>query len=173
VVGDGHLRTELELLARELGIAEKTVFAGFRKDASSLVREFDVSALSSLNEGTPLTLIEAMAGGRPVIATEVGGVVDLMGARHSGPATFSIWDHGVTVPSGDANALAEALAYLYSNPAIRRRMGEQARIWVRRFCSKERLVSDIGTLYHEMIGNDAAPSFKSGAALQYEWGEQQ
>ena len=81
VIGDGHLRGALERQAREAGIRDRVAFTGFREDATSLYADLDVVALTSLNEGTPLTLIEALACGRAVAATEVGGVVDLLGAR--------------------------------------------------------------------------------------------
>ena len=79
VIGDGHLRSELEAYARELGLEEDVVFAGTRDDPENFYAALDLVALTSLNEGTPLTLIEAMANARAVVATEVGGVVDLLG----------------------------------------------------------------------------------------------
>ena len=70
---------ELERKTRELGIVDRVIFTGFRKDTGELYADLDLVALTSLNEGTPVTLIEAMCAGRAVIATEVGGVRDLMG----------------------------------------------------------------------------------------------
>ncbi len=68
-----NFATELERKTRELGIADRVIFTGFRKDAGELYADLDLVALTSLNEGTPVTLIEAMCAGRAVIATEVGG----------------------------------------------------------------------------------------------------
>src|SRR6185295_2230533 len=79
VIGDGSLRKSLEEQANSLGLADDVVFVGSRRDIANFYPALDVVALTSLNEGTPLTLIEAMANARPVISTAVGGVVDLLG----------------------------------------------------------------------------------------------
>jgi len=155
VVGDGHLRAETETRARELGVTDRVIFTGFRQDATSLYADLDVVALTSLNEGTPLTLIEAMCCGRPVISTEVGGVVDVMGARQASLDGFTVWDHGVTVPSRDASAFSRALRYLIENPDRRREMGERGRAFVTSRLSKDRLISDIESLYRELIKVDS------------------
>lgn len=155
IVGDGHLRADLEGQARDLGVADKTVFTGFREDATSLYAGLDIAALTSLNEGTPLTLIEAMCCGRAVAATEVGGVVDVMGSRRASLDGFTVWDHGVTAPSRDAEAFARALRFLAERPELRREMGERGRAFVRARLSRDRLLSDIETLYRELIGGEA------------------
>ncbi|HEX8424316.1 MAG TPA: glycosyltransferase, partial [Pyrinomonadaceae bacterium] len=84
IVGDGHLRGELEAEARALGIENRVTFTGLRDDPENFYAALDIVALTSLNEGTPLTLIEAMANARPVVATAVGGVVDLVGEASAG-----------------------------------------------------------------------------------------
>lgn len=152
IIGDGHLRAKLESLSRELGIADKVTFTGFRDDVLSLYEDLDVVALTSLNEGTPLTLIEAMSRGCPVAATHVGGVVDLMGARRQSPGGFSMFDHGVTAPTGDAEGFARALRFVIDRRELRREMGERGREFVRARLSRERLVSDIEALYRELTG---------------------
>ena len=162
VVGDGHLRADIERQARDLGIADRTVFTGFRADAASLYAGLDIAALTSLNEGTPLTLIEAMCCGRPLAATEVGGVVDLMGSRRASMDGFTIWDHGVTAPSRDEEAFASGLRFLVERPDLRREMGERGRAFVRTRLSKDRLVSDIETLYRELL--ESAGPAAAGAA---------
>src|SRR5262249_5980286 len=101
VVGDGHLRRLLESLASDLGISNRVVFTGFRTDVQALYAELDIVALTSLNEGTPLTLIEAMNRGVPVVATEVGGVPDIMGAHTGSREGFTIRDHGLTTRTLD------------------------------------------------------------------------
>lgn len=153
VVGDGHLRRKLENLSRKLSIADKVSFIGFRDDAASLYGDMDMVALTSLNEGTPLTLIEAMACGRAVAATEVGGVVDLMGERRETRAGFSIWDHGVTAASRDAEGFAQALRFLIEWPELRREAGARGRAFVRVRFSRERLLSDIEGLYMALIND--------------------
>src|SRR6185503_15104461 len=150
IVGDGHLRADIERQALQLGLADKTIFTGFREDATSLYPGLDIAALTSLNEGTPLTLIEAMCCGLAVAATEVGGVVDVMGSRKVSVDGFTIWDHGVTAPSRDVEAFARALRFLVERPDLRREMGERGRLFVRTRLSRNRLVSDIETLYQEL-----------------------
>jgi glycosyltransferase involved in cell wall biosynthesis len=166
IIGDGHLRGKLESLSRHLGIADRVLFAGFRKDALSLYPDLDVVALTSLNEGTPLTLIEAMCSGRAVAATEVGGVIDIMGARQAASEGFSIWDHGVTAPSRDVEAFARALQYLIERPALCRDMGERGQMFVKSRLSKERLVSDVQELYGELSGLKAVTSPEALSFIQ-------
>jgi glycosyltransferase involved in cell wall biosynthesis len=155
IVGDGHLRTDIEKQAQELGVSHEIVLTGFREDATSLYSGLDITALTSLNEGTPLTLLEAMCCGRPVVATEVGGVVDVMGSRRGELDGFTIWDHGVTVPSGDAKTFARALRFLAERPDVRREMGERGRVFVRSCLSKGRLVNDIEGLYLALTDSEA------------------
>ncbi len=150
LIGDGHLRYELEHQAQRLGIADRVTFTGFRDDAVALYEEFDLVALTSLNEGTPLTLIEAMNSGCAVVATEVGGVVDILGQRGEQLAGVSCWEHGLTTPSRDVAAFAGALRLLLTQPALCRAMGERGRLFVRTQLSRERLLRDIAALYQEL-----------------------
>ena len=152
VIGDGELRAELESRAEELTLSAKVTFAGFRSDVVSLYTELDLVAWTSLNEGTPLTMIEAMHAGRAVVSTEVGGVVDLLGARTPSDQEtgFTLWDHGATTPTGDTQAFTRALAYLLERPEMRQEMGARARTFVQTHYSKERLIGDIETLYREL-----------------------
>jgi glycosyltransferase involved in cell wall biosynthesis len=154
IIGDGHLREALEAQSRELGITHCVSFMGFRDDVTALYADLDIAALTSLNEGTPLTLIEAMSCGIPAASTEVGGVVDLLGAQRGQGAGFTTWDHGVTVPSRDVESYARALQLLIERPDLRRQMGMQGQAFVRANLSKTRLISDIETLYRELT---AAP----------------
>ncbi len=94
VIGDGERRAELERLAAGMGLGGRTTFSGWRSDMPAVYAALDVLALTSLNEGTPLTVLEAMASGKPVVAADVGGVADivddgktgfLVGKRETGP----------------------------------------------------------------------------------------
>jgi glycosyltransferase involved in cell wall biosynthesis len=151
IVGDGHLRAGLEAQAKADGLNGRVIFTGFRDDASSLYADFDIAALTSLNEGTPLTLIEAMSCGCAVASTEVGGVADLMGRRRETLDGFTVWDHGVTAPSRDVKAFTNGLRYLIERPDLRRDMGERGRAFVLSMLSKERLIGDIENLYCDLI----------------------
>src|SRR3989441_7212787 len=114
IVGDGNLRPELEAQAKSLGLHDSVSFLGTRKDPEDFYPALDIMALTSLNEGTPLTMIEAMANARPVIATAVGGVVDLLGPRSQGKEEdgYTICSRGVLVRSGDEGGFASGLARL-------------------------------------------------------------
>lgn len=116
LVGDGESRPEIESLATQLGIRDRVHFAGFRANEPNLHHMFDVSALTSLSEGFPNSLVEAMAAGRPVIATAVGGNVDAVRD-----------DTGFLVPVGAPDDVAAALERLMSDDALRLRMGSAAR----------------------------------------------
>jgi glycosyltransferase involved in cell wall biosynthesis len=157
VIGDGHLREQLEAQARELGLDSDVTFTGTRTDPENFYPALDVVALTSLNEGTPLTLIEAMANARAVIATAVGGVVDLLGKEEivSVPAGseegYTIRERGVLVRSDDAVGFCDGLARLIEDEGLRRALGERSRPFVERNYSKERLLADITKLYQEMI----------------------
>jgi glycosyltransferase involved in cell wall biosynthesis len=151
VVGDGHLRAELEARARALGIADRVTFTGFRKDAASLYADFDVVVLTSVNEGTPVTLIEAMRSGCPVLSTEVGGVVDILGPRGAPLDGFTVWANGVTAPSGNVEAFARALRYLLLHHDVRREMGTRGSRFVAEKLSVTRLLDDVGDLYRELL----------------------
>jgi glycosyltransferase involved in cell wall biosynthesis len=151
IVGDGHLRAGLEAQAQAAGLDGRVTFTGFRDDAASLYAEFDIVALTSLNEGTPLTLIEAMACGCAVASTEVGGVADLMGRRLETLDGFTVWDHGVTAPSRNVEAFTSGLRYLVERPDLRRKMGDRGRAFVLSRLSKKRLIGDIENLYCDLV----------------------
>jgi glycosyltransferase involved in cell wall biosynthesis len=150
IIGDGHLRPELEALAARLGISDLVAFTGFREDAPSLYADLDIVALTSLNEGTPLTLIEAMSCARAVVTTEVGGVVDIMGERRERVEGYTIWDHGITAPSRDVEAFARALQFMTEHAGARREMGERGRQFVQSRLSRERLLRDTERLYRDL-----------------------
>jgi glycosyltransferase involved in cell wall biosynthesis len=152
IIGDGELRAELEAEACALQIAEQVVFTGFRDDVAALYADFDLVALTSLNEGTPLTLIEALNCGRAVVATAVGGVVDILGERRAQLAGCTVWEHGVSAPSRDVEAFAQALRYLLERPELRRAMGARGRAFVRARLARERLLGDMAGLYRELAG---------------------
>ena len=149
IIGDGHLRPELETQAQEL--KDRIVFAGNRDDLGRVYAGLDILALTSLNEGTPLSVIEAMASRRAVIATTVGGVVDLLGNESEHMEGFSLYERGIGVPSGDPKAFAKGLIYLARNERLRFDLGSKGNQFVVNNYGKERLISDIRSLYHRLL----------------------
>jgi glycosyltransferase involved in cell wall biosynthesis len=116
LVGDGESRPALKQLAIELGIGDRVHFAGFRPNEPNLHQVFDVSVLASISEGFPNSLVEAMAAGRPVVATAVGGNVDAVRR-----------ETGFLVPVAAPAEVASALDQLITDDALRQRMGAAAR----------------------------------------------
>jgi glycosyltransferase involved in cell wall biosynthesis len=140
VAGDGELRAELERDARSM-LGERAHFVGWVNDLPALYGALDVVALTSRLEGTPVALIEAAASGTPVVATEVGGVPDVV--RHGRT--------GLLVPPRDPVAVAAQLVTLLDDPEGARRMGEEGAQWVRTRFSRERLADDLTALYDELL----------------------
>jgi glycosyltransferase involved in cell wall biosynthesis len=122
IVGDGPDRPAVEEEVRRLGVQDTVELAGTRDDVPELLARADVFVLSSRSEGAPMSILEAMAAGLPVVATRVGGVDELVADG----------DTGMLVPPGDAAALSAALGLLIADPALRRRLGEAGRERVRR-----------------------------------------
>jgi glycosyltransferase involved in cell wall biosynthesis len=158
IVGDGHLRRPLEERVKGLGINEYVWFLGSRSDPENFYPALDIVALTSLNEGTPLSIIEGMANARPVVATLVGGVGDLLGQKVSAmdDQQFAIHERGLAVTSGDAEGFARALDYLIDNTPLRAELCERGREFVLKNHSKERLLADISALYGELLHNQPA-----------------
>lgn len=140
VVGDGELRPALERQAAELGIAGAVAFLGYRADMPEVAAACDVALLTSDNEGTPVWLVEAAAAGRPAVATDVGGVRDVVADGC-----------GLLAPAEAAQELGAALRRLAADPEERRAMGERARQHVRRTFSIDRLLRDVDALYRELV----------------------
>lgn len=123
VFGEGPLRDELEARARRLDLGDRFQFAGFARDVARVVSAFDISVFPSLWEGTPLTVFEALAMGRAIVATDADGLVDVL--THERDA--------VVVPKRDAAALAAAMVRLIDEPETRVRLGEAARMSARQY----------------------------------------
>jgi len=151
IVGDGHMRSELERMTNEFQLREHVIFAGNREDLGRVYAGLDVIALTSLNEGTPLSVIEAMASRRPVIATLVGGVVDLLGATEQQMDGFTVAERGIGVPSGEAEVFAKGLIYLAKNERLRFDLRERGHQFAINNYGKERLISDIRSLYDRLL----------------------
>ncbi len=151
IVGDGNLREELERSAAELIEDGTLTFLGNRDDVSRLLPGFDIIALTSKNEGTPLSLIEAMAAGVPLISTAVGGVVDLVGETDEKKEGFRICQRGVAVDDPDSEHFLNGLIYLAKDGKLRERLSEDSAAFVNANYSVDRLSTDIASLYRELV----------------------
>ncbi|MEP7335877.1 MAG: glycosyltransferase family 4 protein [Actinomycetota bacterium] len=141
MVGDGPEREQVEQRAHDLGIIRDTLFLGYQEDVAPFYAAFDAMILPSGNEGTPVSAIESLAAGRPVVATRVGGVPDVV---RDG-------EDGFLVDLGDVGELAGALARLAEDPELRGRMGEAGRARVLPRYAVERLVDDVDRLYRALL----------------------
>ena len=141
IAGDGELRGALEARAKAVGIHERVRFLGWRRDLDVLYGATDVFLLTSRNEGTPVALIESFAAGCAAVATDVGGVRDVV-------STTGV---GLLAASGDAAALASHVGALLSDRARRRAMGEAGRRLALARYGIDRLVADVDALYHELL----------------------
>jgi len=154
IAGDGHLRQQLEAEAAAKGLSDRISFLGNRSDVAAVYAGLDIVALTSLNEGTPLSLIEAMAARRPFIATSVGGVVDLAGRPGEDLGGFTVCERGVVVASADAEGFARGLIYLAENEKLRKSLAAGGRQFVESNYAKARLVDDIKNLYRRLINEE-------------------
>jgi glycosyltransferase involved in cell wall biosynthesis len=145
LVGDGPDRPQLEQLAHELGIMRDTLFLGYQKDVGRLYAAFDALVLPSGNEGTPVSVIEALAAGTPVVATRVGGVPDVVRDGKD----------GFLVEPGATDELADRLRRLATDPGLRRRLGSAGRERVLPRYAVARLVEDIDRLYRSLLEANA------------------
>ena len=141
LVGDGSLRSELEALARSLEIAHAVQFAGDQPDTAPWYRCFDTFVLASRAEGTSMSILEAMASGCSIIATDVGGNRALLGEENA----------GTLVPSDDAAALAATLAQVAPSAGTPSRLASAARSRVVRLYSQDAMVERYESLYREAI----------------------
>jgi glycosyltransferase involved in cell wall biosynthesis len=145
VVGDGVLRETLENQARDLSIDDRVVFTGWRRDLPRICADLDVLVVSSDNEGTPVSAIEAMAAGCPVVATRVGGLPDLIESNKTGRL----------VPPRDAEALAHSVIGLLKDSSLAREIGKQARESARQCFTVQRLLGDMDRLYCQLLAGKA------------------
>jgi glycosyltransferase involved in cell wall biosynthesis len=140
------LRRDLEQQARSEGVADRVLFAGFRHDASELLPAIDIVVFSSLFEGLPIALLEAMSAARPIVATHAGGIPEVV-------------DDGVEallVPPADPESLAAALSRLLADRELRLQLGQGARQRLLAQFTVESMVKSYDTVYREVVPGYAA-----------------
>ncbi len=139
-VGEGILRAALEEQATRLGLAESVRFVGYRANVGDWLALADLTVLPSFYEGLPLVAIESLAAGKPVVATAVDGT----------PEVIVDGETGLTVPPGDARALARAICHLLGDADERRRLGHAGRRWAEQEFSAEAQIASTENLYRQV-----------------------
>lgn len=140
LLGDGELAVDLRAQVASYGIAGNVRFVGWRDDVSKIMSAFDVFVLPSLNEGMGKVLVEAMALGKPIIASAAGGITDLIVPG----------ENGILVPCADADAIAQSIELMRADPALRIRMGARGRQMAVNY-GAELMVRKIDSLYVELL----------------------
>ena len=140
-VGDGYLESRLEKQAESLGVRKHIIFAGWRKDVIEVLDLFDILVLPSLNEGMGKVLIEGMALGKPIVASRVGGIIDLV----------KNGDNGIFVSPRDSDALGEAILTLIRNKNLAQRLGEYGKANISPEYDTFVMVRQIEEMYENML----------------------
>jgi glycosyltransferase involved in cell wall biosynthesis len=142
LVGDGPLRARLETRARELGIDHRVSFLGHRDDIYDVLRALDIFVLPSLHEGIPMVLLEAMALARPVVASRVGGIPEVLTDRV----------HGLLVSEGNPGELAGACKMFLDDQSFAQSCAQAARLRVQQGFSSATMGANVASLYRELVG---------------------
>ncbi len=151
VVGEGELQRDLEEQAKALRLGDRLVFAGFQRDVGAVLSALDIVVFPSLWEGTPLTAFEALAAGKPIVATDADGLLDILTDR----------EDALVVPKGDVAALTRAVDELIDHPQLARTLAQNARRTGARY--------DIGVFVkkmerlYEILHETSRPSRRAGA----------
>jgi glycosyltransferase involved in cell wall biosynthesis len=159
VIGDGPERGAVEAAIRRLGLEGRVHLLGWRSDLPRVYADLDLLALSSRNEGTPLAVIEAFAAGVPLVATAVGGLVDMLDAQGGArevqgpplPPGVALRAQGALVPPDDLRAMSDALRALVARADLREAASVAAQEASHRW-EAERLVEDVARLYRNLLG---------------------
>jgi len=149
VIGDGEQREELQTLAESLGLRDHVRFLGYREDARDVLKSFDIFALSSLWEGLPIVILEAMAAGKPVVATAVDGVKEVVEHGKS----------GLLVDPQRPDLLAESVIQLINNPDQAKAMGRKGRKRLERLFSINRVINTVEQIYFSQMFNRSPNMF--------------
>lgn len=141
IVGEGPDRQAIEAMVEEYGLQSSVMLAGQQSDMPAVYAAMDIFVLPSLNEGLPMTILEAMAASKPVVATRVGAI----------PKVINDGENGLLVNPRNSEALRDAIASLLSDPDKCRRMGERAHDWVSRNYTSEAMALKYRQLYDEIL----------------------
>jgi len=145
MVGDGSDRQAIEEMIQRFGLLSNVILAGQHSDMPGIYAAMDIFVLPSLNEGLPMTILEAMAASRPVIATRVGAI----------PSVIKDGETGLLVEPGDTQSLRSAVARLLSQPDLCRRIGAAGHNWVSRNYTSEAMALKYRQMYDDVLGTPA------------------
>ena len=143
IAGEGELRASLEHQIKHLGLEKHVLLAGFRPDVLSLHKAFDVFVMSSVSEGLGTSILDAMASGRPVVATTAGGI----------PEVVQDGKTGILVPPRDHEAMADAIVRLLRDPPLRKRMGDAGLSLANARFSAERMIQETMGVYERVAAH--------------------
>jgi glycosyltransferase involved in cell wall biosynthesis len=146
LAGDGSLRSRLETMIQSLDLSEEATLVGFVSDMPKFLAELDIFVLPSLNEGLGVAALEAMAAGKPVVASRVGGLAEVVVDSQS----------GFLVPPAEPESLAGAIAKLLTDEGLRREFGRGGAARVRRCFALERMAMKNEDCYYELVGGGAS-----------------
>jgi glycosyltransferase involved in cell wall biosynthesis len=141
IAGEGSLKERLQMLAQDLGVAHAVTWAGFRRDMPRLLAAIDIYVQSSINEGLPLSILEAMAAGKAVVATRVGGSNEVIVDGET----------GILVPPESPSAISEAVLWLLAHPERRAELAWAARESVEAEFGLGRMLEGYGALYQSVV----------------------
>jgi glycosyltransferase involved in cell wall biosynthesis len=156
IAGEGPDRNRIEEMIQQYGLQSSVVLAGQQSNMPAVYAAMDIFVLPSLNEGLPMTVLEAMAASKPVIATRVGAI----------PSVIKDGENGLLVASKDSEALQNAVASLLNDPERRRRLGDQAHAWVSQNYTSEAMALKYREMYEEVLGKPA-PSAISAQQIDH------
>jgi glycosyltransferase involved in cell wall biosynthesis len=145
IAGEGPDRSAIEEMIEQYGLQSSVVLAGQQSNMPAVYAAMDIFVLPSLNEGLPMTVLEAMAASKPVIATRVGAI----------PSVIRDGENGLLVVPKDTEGLRNAVASLLNDPARRRRLGDQAHAWVSQNYTSEAMALKYREMYEEVLGKPA------------------
>jgi len=145
IVGEGPDRGAIEEIIRQYGLQSNVVLAGQQSNMPAVYAAMDIFVLPSLNEGLPMTVLEAMAASKPVIATRVGAI----------PSVIKDGENGLLVTPKDSVGLRNAIASVLDDPERRRRMGDQAHAWVSQNYTSEAMALRYREMYEGVLGKPA------------------
>lgn len=144
IVGEGALKTELKRLSEELGIEDRVIFTGYREDINDLISSMDIVVQPSIEEGFGITMLEAMALGKIVVATDVGGI----------PEIINNGETGILVPCANADTLAKTLSFLIERPDLSKTISEKGKKSVEKDFSIVKMVREYENLYRNLLNRE-------------------